>query len=133
MYLGKLLVREDFYIILPGEMTCPGGFLMTRSRPSSCFSTNWKPQRASVMPTLYVQWRSESLRVNVSCSFCCRTIITSPVSVFGCQENRYIYIYIFKSLGRLFIYHLYTEKTPPPPPPTQIILICTDMASLRKL
>ena len=69
--------------LLPGCITCPGGFLITRSLPSSCFIENSNPQRASVSPKLYVQNRSSPFRWKVSCSFCCRTMITSPASIPG--------------------------------------------------
>lgn len=85
--LSCLLTYDNQSFDLPGLTTTPGGLFITRSLPSRCFNVNWKPHKASVRERLFVQYKSLSLRVNSSCSFCCKIMITSPGSMSGCQKQ----------------------------------------------
>lgn len=67
----------------PGCIILPAGHLTSSSLSSRCLRTNSKPHSASTRPMLYVQYRSDPLRVNMSCSVCWSMTITSPGSIPG--------------------------------------------------
>mmetsp|Transcript_15352 Transcript_15352/g.61766 ORF Transcript_15352/g.61766 Transcript_15352/m.61766 type:complete len:301 (+) Transcript_15352:393-1295(+) len=66
-----------------GRTTWPGLDWTSSCRPSSCRTTNLKPQSASESEMSFCTSRSAPLRLNTACSFCCSTKTTSPGSALG--------------------------------------------------
>ena len=71
----------------PGLITSPGWDLMRSCLLSRWVRINWKPQSASVSVKVCSTNRSSPFRLNLRCSFCCRTKTISPVTVSGCKRK----------------------------------------------
>ena len=67
----------------PGAIGSFGGCLMTIFLPSKCVTTNWNPHNDSTKLILCFMIKLSPLRSKVAWGSCCKTIITSPGSIFG--------------------------------------------------